>query len=291
MSKKQRTRQLPRTRHTRVAVRPAPAPSAPAVATVPATAPSIGWLRLDTYIVAGAVLLALLFYVWRLDTPATYVFDEVYHGFTAGQIAAGNADAWVWYTQPPPRVAYEWTHPAMSKVLIQIGIRIFGDDAVGWRVMSALFGAAGIGLIYAMGRIMFNRWVGLLAAGLLLMEGLWYVQSRIAMNDIFLTVFIMAAYLALFLYLRGPADQTRVYLWAVGAALGCAFATKWSAGYSVGLVGLIVLVREGRLLLLRRGPDVVLPFESDGDASLVVALVDLAADARPGLVPCGHPQR
>jgi dolichyl-phosphate-mannose-protein mannosyltransferase len=256
MAKKQRTRQLPRTRHARPAAQATfSQPTAVRDARPPAASPApppIGWIRTDTLIVVGAVLFALIFYAWRLNTPAGYVFDEIYHGFTAGEIARGNADAWVWYTQPPPGVAYEWTHPAMSKVLIQTGIHIFGNDAVGWRAMSALFGALGIGLMYTMGRIMFNRWAGLLAGGLLLLDGLWFVQSRIAMNDVFLATFIMAAYLFLYLYLRGPADRTRGYLWGVGLALGCAFATKWSAGYSVALIGLIVVVREGRLFLTGR---------------------------------------
>lgn len=250
MTKKQRTRQPLRARHARTVARP-PAvvvPSQP----IHAGERPIDWVRTDTLIVIGAILGALLFYAWRLNVPGRYVFDEVYHAFTAGEIVKGNADAWVWYTQPPPNVAYEWTHPALSKVLIQVGIRLFGNDAVGWRAVSALFGAAGIGLIYAMGRVMFNRWAGLLAALLLLLDGLWYVQSRIAMNDVFLATFIMAAYFALFFYLRGPADRTRNHLWLVGAALGCAFATKWSAGYSFPLIGLIVLVREGRLLLTGR---------------------------------------
>ncbi|MGH2584860.1 MAG: phospholipid carrier-dependent glycosyltransferase [Dehalococcoidia bacterium] len=251
MTRKQRTRQLPRARHARPAPRPAEGePQAPAAdASTADQPPPIGWDRRDTWIVAMAVLVALLFYVWRLNIPKTFVFDEVYHAFTAAEIVKGNADAWVWYTQPPPNVAYEWTHPALSKVLIQIGIRLFGDNAFGWRAISALFGALGIGLIYTMGRIMFNRLVGLLAAALLLLEGLWYVQSRIGMNDVFLATFIMAAYLGLFLYLRGPAERTRPYLWLTGAAIGAAFATKWSAGYSLGLIGLIVLLREGRLLL------------------------------------------
>jgi dolichyl-phosphate-mannose-protein mannosyltransferase len=111
--------------------------------------------------------------------------------------------------------------------------------------MSALFGALAIGLIYAMGRLMFNRWVGLLAAALLLLDGIWLVQARIAMNDVFLATFLMVAWFGLYLYLRGPADATRRYLWVVGAGLACAFATKWSAGYSVGLIGLTVVAREG----------------------------------------------
>src|SRR5688572_18353846 len=124
MAKKQRTRTMPRARHARTAVRTVPAAAAP-TSPAPIEAQPIGWIRTDTWIVVGAVVLALIFYAWRLNVPSGYVFDEVYHAFTAGEIVKGNADAWVWYTQPPPNVAYEWTHPALSKVLIQTGIRLF----------------------------------------------------------------------------------------------------------------------------------------------------------------------
>jgi dolichyl-phosphate-mannose-protein mannosyltransferase len=220
-------------------VEPAPAqPPAP-----------IDWRRLDSYLLAGFVVAALLLYSWRLGTPDGFVFDEVYHAFTAQQLAQGNTDAYLWDKTPPPGVAYEWTHPALSKLIMQVGIFIFGDNEIGWRSMSALFGAMGIGLVFSAGRLMFNRLVGVFAAALLMLDGMWYVQARIGMNDQFLTFFIFASYVSLFFYLRRPAAESRRYLWITGALLGLAMATKWSAVYSLGAIGLVVAVREGRLLL------------------------------------------
>src|SRR5215208_3530214 len=148
MAKKQRTRRPAGTRSAHQTPATPASPAAPAVAAAVATAPparpepvspvsassepspppALGWARPDWLIVAGAIVLALVLYCWRLNVPKGLVFDEVYHGFTAAQIVKGNADAWVWNTQLPPDapqgVAYEWTHPAFSKLLIGLGIRI-----------------------------------------------------------------------------------------------------------------------------------------------------------------------
>lgn len=258
MAKRRRTGTLPRPRahngvsnsvaHTRAPYRPVPIAPAPVAVEPPSP---IRWVQRDWLIVLGLVLFSLVFYFWRLDAVKGFYFDEVYHAFTASELAKGNADAYLWDKTPPPGVAYEWTHPALSKLLMQASIKVFGDNEIGWRGGLAIFGALGIGLMYAMGRVMFNRGVGLFAAALLLMDGLWYTQSRIGMNDVFLATFIMAGYLAFFLYLRGPAPRSRRYLWLTGAMLGAALATKWSAAYSFPLLGGIAALRE--LWLLVRG--------------------------------------
>ena len=269
MAKHRRGQSLPATSRQRAAVPTSTAPRrqlAPAVAQreparntppVPPPAPARGWERLDLLILAGLAALALVLYGWRLTEPNSYVFDEVYHAFTAGQLAAGNADAYLWDKQlppdVPPRVAYEWTHPALSKLIMQASIQVFGDGPAGWRAAQVLFGAAGIALVYAMGRLFFNRTVGVLAAALLLLDGLWFVQSRIGMNDVFLSVFLLGAYLAFFFYLRSPTRERFRYLALTGAALGLAGATKWSAAYSLAGIGLVALVHEVRLLRARPG--------------------------------------
>lgn len=319
------------------------ADDAPRSPDAPAFSLPLALNRSDLLIAAASVLCALLLYSWRLNKPNVYVFDEVYHAFTAGQLAKGNKAAYLWSTNawldtqapagqsvlvgdatvtnlttqpvsvrreidaifltatpgspieaagpscgpvqanhelwacpqgrgalvqigapgslglpanPPfvqvtrlqPNVAYEWTHPALSKLIMESGIRIFGDGPWGWRGMSVLFGAVGIGLIYLFGRLMFGREVGLFAAALLLLDGLWFVQSRIGMNDIFLTVFLMTAYLFLYLALRHADGRRYRFLWLTGAMLGLAFATKWSAAYSLVLVGLVVTLREAWLI-------------------------------------------
>ena len=72
---------------------------------------------------------------------------------------------------------------------------------------------------------------------------MFFVQSRIAMNDVYTGAFILAAYL-LFAWLwleprRGGAFWTLMPV--VGLLLGLALASKWVAAYAIGALGILVL--------------------------------------------------
>ena len=200
---------------------------------------------------AVEVLPALLFaaglalYAPRLAVPDRYIFDEVYHAYTAGQYVAGNRDAYVWYTKAPQKgVAYMWNHPPLAVHLISIGIRLWGDRSFGWRFMSAVFGAIGLVVAYYLG-LALTRSVGvaLLATFLLWMDGLYFVQARTGMLDVFGVVFMTAALLQFHHYWSAPPERAGRRLPAVGLFLGLAIAAKWNAAYASGLIGLAAIVR------------------------------------------------
>ncbi len=236
------------------------APAAPRRARgIDAVAPAedeLGWRaltrsRADIAIPVVLALIALALYLPRIGTPDQYVYDEVYHAYTGAQYAAGNADAYVWYTSAPPDteppiqgVAYEWTHPPLGKLFIAVGVLLFGDGPVGWRVACALFGAIGVAVAYWLGlRITARRSIAILAGGLLLVDGLYFVQSRTGMVDIFVLVFTLSALLAFHGFLTAPATAVRRPLLYTGLFMGLALATKWNAVYASGLIGLIALWR------------------------------------------------
>jgi dolichyl-phosphate-mannose--protein O-mannosyl transferase len=201
-------------------------------------------------IVPGLLFLAALaLFAPRLTTPDEYIFDEVYHAYTAGQYVAGNADAYVWNTKAPQeRVAYMWNHPPAGLLGIASGILIWGDNSLGWRFASMLFGAAGIVLTYLLAlRLAGERGPALLAAGLLLVDGMYFEQSRVAMLDVFGVVFALAALLSLHDYLERPAGTAAWPIARTGLLLGLALATKWNAAYLSLACGLVVLAREARL--------------------------------------------
>jgi dolichyl-phosphate-mannose-protein mannosyltransferase len=227
-------------------------------ASVPWMARGTDWLTTRPGRLALPALLAvaaLTLYLIRLGEPPAYIYDEVYHAYTAEEYVRGNADAYVWYTTAPQQgVAYEWTHPPTGKLLLAGGIWLWGDSSFGWRFAAAVFGAIGIGLAYLLGkRVGGSPLIGLFAAGLLMVDGLYFVQSRTGMVDIFVLVFTLGALISAYDYLTLP-DIPGPARWALirtGLLLGLALSTKWNAAYAAGLIGLVIVAKYA--LSLRAG--------------------------------------
>ena len=52
---------------------------------------------------------------------------------------------------------YEWTHPPLGKVFISLGVRMFGMNPFGWRIIGVLFGIGMIPFMYFFGRRLFKN--------------------------------------------------------------------------------------------------------------------------------------
>ena len=202
--------------------------------------------------------------LWSLPTPRTLYWDEQYYVFDAEVYLGGGIGQPV--GQPPPvKIDDEgtWIHPPLGKWIIALlGVGPIGLRPIGWRLPSALFGIAGVGLLYLLTLRLWGspRWAGF-AALLLAFDGLHIVQSRMAMLDIFLSTFIVAGFLFLVLD-RQAADRAvasrwrrtgRLFgspfrLWA-GVAFGAAVATKWS-----GMFALVFGAALCAIWSLRRDP-------------------------------------
>ena len=84
--------------------------------------------------------------------PNKYVFDEVYHAFTAKEFLVGHKEAWEWWTKPPPGVAYEWTHPPLAKEIMAFSMLIFSStDSWVYRFPGVIFGTLSVYLVYLLG--------------------------------------------------------------------------------------------------------------------------------------------
>src|SRR6202158_6092330 len=81
-------------------------------------------------------------------------------------------------------------HPPLAKELIALSIRAFGDEPLGWRYPAVLFGALAIVAMYLCGLALFAAQGSAVAAALLaFFNQMLFVQSRIAMLDIFALAF------------------------------------------------------------------------------------------------------
>lgn len=179
------------------------------------------------------LILAAFLRLFRLDYPNAYVFDEVYHAFTAKEYLKGSKEAWEWLSTPPPGVAFEWTHPPLAKELMTASMFIVrSTDAWAWRLPGALLGILSVYLIYLIAKKLFdNEWVTLISAFLFSIDGLNFVQSRTGMNDIYLVTFTLLSLLFLL--------KKRFFLSSI--FFGLAISSKWSAIYYLGMVVLIIV--------------------------------------------------
>jgi hypothetical protein len=131
-----------------------------------------------------------------------------------------------------------------------------GSNAFAWRLPGVIAGALMAVAMYLLARMLFRRrLVAVLAAGLILVDGMAFANARIAMNDTYVALFITAAF-ALFapLYMgrwRSPVANGAALL-GVAVLLGLALASKWVGLYAVGGMALLILLRSalGRLLAL-----------------------------------------
>ncbi len=129
-----------------------------------------------------------------------------------------------------------------------------GSNAFAWRLMGIVFGSILVGLIYLLAATMFRRRrIAILAAAFVTFDAMSYVMSRIAMNDIYVAVFIVAAYLVFWQIWSGR--WARSAWWAlplVGVLIGLAAASKWVGFYALAGLWVMILARShlGRFILL-----------------------------------------
>jgi dolichyl-phosphate-mannose-protein mannosyltransferase len=170
-----------------------------------------------------------------LGQPDGVVFDETYYVDDArSQLAHGAEEGFA-------------VHPPLGKWLIAGGIALLGDTPFGWRAAAATAGTLVVLLTYLTARALLTTIGAAALAGLLVaVDGLLVVQSRIAMLDIFLALFIVLGAWLLVLDRARPAGREvlRPFLLLAGAAFGFAVATKWSGLLALGAAGAFVLGAE-----------------------------------------------
>lgn len=115
------------------------------------------------------------------------IFDEKYYVSDAGSILTGNG------TQRPE-------HLPLGKLIIVAGMKIFGDNPLGWRFFPILMGAAGIVFFYLVcRRLNMSKTAAYLATFFLAFENQTFIITGIAMLDVSLLPLMLISF---WLYLR-----------------------------------------------------------------------------------------
>ncbi|GAA3701428.1 phospholipid carrier-dependent glycosyltransferase [Zhihengliuella alba] len=154
----------------------------------------------------------------HLAQPHDLTFDETYYvkdAFTLLQSGyerqwpEEGADEQFLAGEPQPLGEASYVvHPPLGKWLIGLGMLVFGtDNGLGWRFAAAVAGTLSVPLVYLVGRRLLGSTALAASAALLTaVDGHHIVMSRTALLDIFLMLFVLAAFYAL---LRDREDGRR----------------------------------------------------------------------------------
>jgi dolichyl-phosphate-mannose--protein O-mannosyl transferase len=170
-----------------------------------------------------------------VTTPEKFYFDEVHYVPAARQMLLP--------VMPQPML--NPMHPPLAKQFIALSIHTFGDVPLGWRYPAVLAGALAIVAVYLGGLALFAAQGPAIAASLLaFFNQMLFVQSRIAMLDIFALTFSLFA-IASFMH---GFRQRRPQRWfaLTGLYCGLAIGCKWSGLFVLAVC--IVIVAAVRLL-------------------------------------------
>lgn len=189
-----------------------------------------------------------------LGRPVELVFDEIFYARDACWYVFGS-EAACGISDLTSRA-----HPPLGKWLIGSGIAAFGYEPFGWRIAAAVAGTLTVALVYLLAWRLLRGQVpsraasagAAVAAGLLGIDLLHLVHSRIAMLDAFIVLFVVGAVTATVLDRDDRRDRTgsgwlrratlgRPWRLVAGVCLGAATATKWSGAYvAPAIIGLVI---------------------------------------------------
>jgi dolichyl-phosphate-mannose--protein O-mannosyl transferase len=233
-------------------------------------APSAALKLADIALIAALIFFCgLAAFLIDLDSPDKIYFDETWYVPTARE----------WLTTG---TLLHPEHPPLAKLLITASVALFGDTPLGWRVLDGVFGALTLVAVFLWTLALLDSLkAALWAAALTLADQIVYVQSRIAMLDIFLIAFATLALAALTYALRSQSGgRARAAALAAGFGFGLAGACKLSGFFPLfGMIGLCVILaairlRRGGRLACAPGADWVL---QPGFALLSLAIAPIVA--------------
>ena len=218
-------------------------------------------------------------------------FDEIYHARTAYEHLHGQAP-------------YETTHPPLGKLMMSVGIAIFGMTPFGWRFAGALIGVLMLPALSLLAlQLTHRRAIATVAMVAFPLDLMHYTQTRIATIDSFPVFFILLSYLCMVRYLQtdlfaADSEKPRLFdrclrrslipLALSGLFMGLAIASKWIGLYAaVGLALLffVAIYRQYRVSNVACGLDVEHAKLDDSQKARVRAAQDFTL--KRILITCG----
>ncbi|AFY75277.1 dolichyl-phosphate-mannose--protein O-mannosyl transferase [Synechococcus sp. PCC 7502] len=192
-------------------------------------------------IIWGLLIFAIALYLrlWEFNRLPYPIFDEVHFPKFAEGYIAGN----------PPNDG----HPPLGKYIIALGIIIFGHNEIGYRITEVCLGACipvlVMGLLY---RLTYNNRLAIIGGILTLADGLFLVESRFGLMNVFLVCFGLCSQIFLIAGLQRQDLNRTVMLSLGGIMLGATAGIKWNG---LGFILMTYMLIFGLLVIQRIAPN------------------------------------
>jgi dolichyl-phosphate-mannose-protein mannosyltransferase len=189
---------------------------------------------------------------WGLGRFNSFVFDEVYYAKFANNYLTNTK--------------FFNSHPPLSQYLIAIGIWIGDRLPIGqentntltgslhstfsYRWMNALFGSLIPPVVAALAYQLSQRMsYAFLAALFVSLDGLFLIESRYALNNIYLVFFGLLGQLLVVIASKHSGNHRLLLTIAAGVSFGASVACKWNGlWFLLGIYILLILAKVSRLI-------------------------------------------
>ena len=181
--------------------------------------------RITTIFLATMIVGGLLLRIQGVGSPPSFTFDEEPFVRNAHNYALGLPDT--------------NDHPPLGKMLIGVGLTLFGFNSFGWRFVPLCFGLQTVVLAYWLGRTVFaDRRAGWMAAAFVAADGFFISYSRSGLLD------GMMVCLALWGVLAAVAAQSWRGVLTSAILIGLSTSVKWSGIFAVIPAGIALLTQR-----------------------------------------------
>lgn len=185
--------------------------------------------------------------------PRRYVWDECLYGFTAHRMLAGDPSVWRFgatiddlaafdASDIGPHAGYAVYHPPLAVFTMTASSAALGWSAFAVRLPGAIAGLVIVACTFAIARRVGGAAVGVLAASLVALDGVWFTISRIAIPHAYVAAATTAAAYTALLAWQDETRRERFTL-ATGLLCGLGLAFKTSAAFALVALGATLLAR------------------------------------------------
>lgn len=187
------------------------------------------------FAIAAIIVMALVFRLLFLTSVANPVYDEI-----VNTKAAQN------YTERGFSSPGSWYQPYLANILMYASMGILGDNALGWRLPSAIYSVISIYLVYLLSLALFQSdKIAVMAAFLIAIDPIHLSMSRNAIGEPPAQVFTI---LSLYFAIRYTRNLKPWNLVIAGIAAGLCGGIKWHGAFN-----LIALLAISLTTLFRSG--------------------------------------